>query len=90
MLTREAAEKLFAQNAALFGTRDGVPRRNMEQLFGKKISDHMFTNGKCGRDFNTVGGNKILPRMVYYATQDGFFWAVTLQNALECAERSTS
>lgn len=55
MLNKAQVNVLFAREAILLGSKDGVPMERVQELFGQEAVDKVSKFGKCGVHFNIFG-----------------------------------
>lgn len=79
-LSKAETAQLFAQNAVLFGSNDGVPEKVVAELFGEEAVD--FTH-KMGSRFGIVANMYgIGDYSAKYLTEKGFYCAATYSNVI--------
>lgn len=82
-LNREAAEKLFKQEAIYFWFADAIPEYKMIELFGESMADYIAQNIKWDRQRMDIGhssGREAGEPDIRYLYQSGFLRVVTEHN----------
>lgn len=84
-LSKQAAADLFAAEAILFGTLDGVPEHRIVELFGEWAGEfivkHIHYKGYLDGNYNAWGAcNDPEYPFIHYLYRDGFYKIVSEHN----------
>lgn len=85
MLNKAQVNTLFAREAILLGSKDGVPMERVQELFGQEAVDRVSKYGKCGVHFNSFGCGTSCQVTYFYLL--GFQYAATYANISEWTNR---
>ncbi len=80
MLNSKQVDRLFLQNAALFGYEEGVPKYRAIELFGKEAVDYVFSTCNTRGNYNSYATRG---PSAWYITHKGFQIAATYMNVQE-------